>query len=93
MQRQIRTHSGGGGHKWVRSSVLNTTAWVSAPHFEERAREREREHMKDIEWMGKVEEREIERVQWVRARQRAQTVRVIIERGDREMREEIGRVQ
>lgn len=59
----------------------------------ERERERNTEQIKAIEWMGKIEEREIERVQWVRAGQRAQTVRVIIERGDREMREEIGRVQ
>lgn len=58
----------------------------------ERERERNTEQMKAIEWMGKIE-REIERVQWVRAGQRAQTVSVIIERGDREMREEIGRVQ
>lgn len=38
--------------------------------------------MKDIEWMGKLEEeREIERVLWARAGQRAQTERAIIERG------------
>lgn len=38
--------------------------------------------MKYIEWMRKLEgERDIERVQWERAGQWAQTERVIIERG------------
>ena len=47
-----------------------------------REREQKTEQMKDMEWTGEVEkEREIERVQWERAGQRAQTERAIIERG------------